>query len=246
MQHLAVFSKGVIELILAEKKTLESRFSKIKFAPYKRVKTGDVVFMKESGGKVKGQFTVGSVDFLEKLNTKKITNIKKRYGGRLQVPDSFWKSKKNSKYASLIEIKNPEPLANPLALDKHDKRSWVILSDVPGVSSRAQLALRFSDNDSLIALGELLKLVRKEKGIKRKESMTELGLNLSAAVGNLSEKLANKKDSQNYPEELAQVLIALIWIAEAAGADLFAVTKEYIQTKLSRVDLEKLKELNNK
>jgi|GEM_PF-1040093 len=243
MQHLAVFSKGVIELILANKKTLESRFSKFRFTPYKKVKTGDVVFMKESGGKVKGKFTVGSVDFREKLNTKKIAEIKKRHGHELQVPDSFWQSKKNAKYASLIEIKNPEPLANPLSLDKHDKRSWVVLSDVPGVSSRSQLALRFSDNDSISALAEYLKLVRKEKGLKGKDTLPELGLGLSASVGSLSQKLRVKKSKAKPDAEMAAVLIDLIRVAEAEGVDLFQATKEYIETQGSKLDLDKLKDL---
>ncbi|MFC1721392.1 hypothetical protein ACFL0Z_00575 [Patescibacteria group bacterium] len=243
MQHLAVFSKGGIELILSGHKTIESRFSKFKFAPYKKVKSGDIVFMKESGGKVKGKFKVGKVVFLEDLNKQKLQNIKDRYSDRLQVPESFWKRKQQAKYATLIFVKEAESLANPLVLEKHDRRSWVVLADVKGISSRSQLALRFSDRDSISSLTELVKLARKEKGLRRKESMEKLGLNLSAAVGSLARNLATKKKKSQADSDLAEVMISLIKLAEVQGVDLFKATKGHIKESEQKLSLDKLKEI---
>ncbi|MFC1617763.1 hypothetical protein ACFL2B_00615 [Patescibacteria group bacterium] len=243
MQHLAVFSKGVIEQILGGEKTIESRFAKFKFAPYKRIAEGDIVYMKESGGKVKGKFTAGKVIFLEDLDAKRLKHIKAKYGERLKVSSSFWQTKAKARYATLIAIKNAEALTNPLALDKHDKRSWVVLSQVPGISSRSQLALRFSDKDSISALAELIKLTRKEKGLANKEKVPEQILELLAAAGDTAKQVQGKKILPGMKQDLATVMIQLVKISETLGIDLFSVTKEQIAKHNQKISLNNLKKL---
>ena len=57
MQYpLAVLSPRWIELILDGRKTIGSWFTKIRCAPYGKVNKGDIIYMKESGGLVKGMF----------------------------------------------------------------------------------------------------------------------------------------------------------------------------------------------
>lgn len=60
--HLAILSPGWIELILDGSKTIESRFTKVRCAPFGKVHEGDIVYLKESGGLVKGMFTVAKVE----------------------------------------------------------------------------------------------------------------------------------------------------------------------------------------
>jgi ASC-1-like (ASCH) protein/NTP pyrophosphatase (non-canonical NTP hydrolase) len=244
MEHLAVFSQGVIELILAGEKTVEGRLAKFRSAPFKRVKKGDVVFMKESGGLVKGKFRVRRVIFAENITAAKMKDLRRLYERALAMPDSFWRAKAKAKFATLIFIAAAVPLDNPLSLEKHDKRSWVVLPQVVGTSSRTQLALRFSDRDSLSSLTQLVRLARQEKGLRTKESGEEFCLALAAAVGSLADSLAKKKPQNTFPQELAAVLIELIKISDWAGVDLFRVTKEQIQkprSKISLTELDKLK-----
>jgi hypothetical protein len=59
--HLAVFIEPYLQFILDGQKTVESRFSANRSAPYQQVGKGDVVLLKRTGGPVMG---VGSV-FLE-------------------------------------------------------------------------------------------------------------------------------------------------------------------------------------
>ena len=56
-RHLAILAPGWIEPILDGTKTIESRFTKVRCAPYGKVHAGDLVYMKESGGPVKGNET---------------------------------------------------------------------------------------------------------------------------------------------------------------------------------------------
>ena len=65
--HLAILYPVWIELILDGSKTIESRFSKVRCAPFGKVSTGDTVYLKVSGGPVKGHFTVADVTTFENL-----------------------------------------------------------------------------------------------------------------------------------------------------------------------------------
>ena len=56
--HLAILTPGWIDLILDGSKTIESRFTKVRCAPFGKVHEGDSVYLKESGGLVKGMFRV--------------------------------------------------------------------------------------------------------------------------------------------------------------------------------------------
>lgn len=242
MQHLAVFTKGVIDQILARQKTIESRFSKFQFAPYKRVKRGDEIFMKESGGKVRGKFIAANVLFFSSLNPEKVGDIRREYEEELKADKSFWQSKKDAKYATLIFVSDPESLANPILLEKHDKRAWVVLSDVPGVSSRLQMSLRFSDRDSLKSLEELISFVEKETGRVSPRNVRDLALALAAEVGSLVRKLHDRRAAESTKQELGAVMIALLRIARVESVDLFAATRERILAA-SKLSLENLKDI---
>lgn len=242
MQHLAVFTKGVIDQILAGQKTIESRFSKFQFAPYKRVRRGDEIFMKESGGKVLGKFLAANVLFFSELNPKKLGDLRREYEAELKVDKSFWQNKKDAKYATLIFVSQPVPLANPLVLDKHDKRAWVVLSDVPGVGSRLQMSLRFSDRDSLQSLEELISFVEKETGRVSPRNVRDLALALTAKVGRLMQKFQDRRAAENTRAELGEIMMALLRIARVESVDLFAATRERILAG-GKLSLDNLKDI---
>ena len=52
--HLAILAPGWIDPILDGAKTIKSRFTKVRCAPYGKVHAGDLIYMKERGGPVKG------------------------------------------------------------------------------------------------------------------------------------------------------------------------------------------------
>src|SRR5438105_96656 len=52
--HLAVFIEPFLQYILDGKKTIETRFSSVRCAPYERVRSGDIILLKRTGGPVVG------------------------------------------------------------------------------------------------------------------------------------------------------------------------------------------------
>lgn len=128
MKHLAIFKNDGVEKILAGKKTVESRFSRAKIAPFGVISSGDLVYIKPSGGQIIGQFRVKKVIFFDGLDNKDIQEIKQKYGKGLNTDENYWKGKENCKYGTLIFIGNSSRfITSPVKLDKKDLRGWVVL-----------------------------------------------------------------------------------------------------------------------
>ncbi len=135
--HLAILTQPWLELILDGKKTIESRFTKIRCAPYAKIDIGDIVYLKESGGPVKGQFIASKVETYTDLTPEMLNEINRRYHRDIFVDSQFqefWEKWAASKYATLIHVDNVIAYKNPFPFPKKDARAWVVL-DKPLLTS---------------------------------------------------------------------------------------------------------------
>jgi ASC-1-like (ASCH) protein len=132
--HLAVCNEPFLSLILNGEKRIESRFSINKISPFGKIKKGDVVIIKETGGPISGIFVAGVVKYFYKLNKSVIKQIENEYGRLLcsAYDKNFWKMRDSANYASLIEVKKIKRLS-PFKIDKKDRTGWSILRE--GLSS---------------------------------------------------------------------------------------------------------------
>ncbi|MCP5056915.1 MAG: ASCH domain-containing protein [bacterium] len=124
--HLAVLTEPYLEWILAGKKTIESRFSVNRVAPYGAISPGDCLVLKRSSGPIVGLCTVSDVEFFE-LDRSTRAQIRADYGRGLcaETPE-FWKAREHACYATLMHIDSVIPLP-PLSCAKRDRRGWVVL-----------------------------------------------------------------------------------------------------------------------
>ncbi|OGE25575.1 hypothetical protein A3H85_00145 [Candidatus Daviesbacteria bacterium RIFCSPLOWO2_02_FULL_40_8] len=132
-KHLAIMPTLVIDAIISGNKTVETRFSKHKIVPFGFVSVGDLVYLKPPGEEVIGQFRVKKVFYFSGLEKQDIEHIFAEYGGRFLIGDDsfdkrYRKEKLESKFATLIFIKDPERfLTSPIRIQKSDKRGWVVI-----------------------------------------------------------------------------------------------------------------------
>lgn len=128
-KHLAIFKGNGGELILTGAKTVESRFSRAKIAPFGVISSGDLVYIKPSGKDIIGQFRVKKVFSFEGLSPIDVKDIRERYGLDIAMADSYWKGKESSRVATLIFIgESSRFLTSPLKISKKDQRGWVALN----------------------------------------------------------------------------------------------------------------------
>ncbi|MBI2597107.1 ASCH domain-containing protein [Candidatus Daviesbacteria bacterium] len=128
MKHLAIFKEDGADKILSGEKTIESRFSRRRIAPFGQVSSGDLVYIKPAGKEVIGQFRVQKVIFYDGLGIEEIREIREEYGKKIAVEESYWKGKGDCRYGTLIFIgESVRFITSPIRLKKKDQRGWVVL-----------------------------------------------------------------------------------------------------------------------
>lgn len=144
--HLVILYPHWIELILDGSKTIGCWFTKVRCAPYGKVHAGDIVYMKERIGLVKGQFTVVEVETFDTITSVDVLDIYANYGQQIfgmrhfsEKWDEFYKSgllveelKKwdRSNYATLIHVTDVIAYENPFTYKQNGRSAWLLL-DAP-------------------------------------------------------------------------------------------------------------------
>ena len=125
--HLAVLLEPYLGFILDGSKTVESRFSKNRVAPYRAVEQGDVVLLKKSSAHaISGVCLVHRVWFY-RLDADSWSHIRGAFTKALRAEDpSFWEHRKSAQFASLMRISEVQVLP-PIEVPKRDRRGWVVL-----------------------------------------------------------------------------------------------------------------------
>lgn len=111
MQHIAILKQPFFDMVLSGEKTIESRWSMVKVAPYKKVSVGDKILLKETGKDVTAIANVKKVQFYE-LTPEIVEDIRIKYGKQIGT-DKFedWKSTLQKKYCTLIWLDEVTPVA---------------------------------------------------------------------------------------------------------------------------------------
>jgi hypothetical protein len=125
--HLAVFVQPFLEYLLDGRKTIESRFSAIRCAPFGRVAAGDLILVKASGGPVVGVAEIGET-WSYRLDPESWKQIRRDFTAALCAQDpAFWESRQHATFATLLRIRRVERLS-PVPWRKRDRRGWVVLT----------------------------------------------------------------------------------------------------------------------
>lgn len=135
--HLAVFVEPFLSFVLDGSKSIESRFSTKRCAPFRRVAPGDIILLKAASGPVRGICTVAKAWFFD-LRLVPLSTVRERYAESIcATDDGFWQARERSDFATLMKLRWVRELP-PLTCPKRDRRGWVVLD-----SSRDQLALPY-------------------------------------------------------------------------------------------------------
>lgn len=123
--HLAIFAEPFLSKVLSGEKTIESRFSRNRCAPYGEIGDGDIILLKEVAGPICG-LVLARRSWCYDLATEPIERIRLRFGAGIAAADDFWAAREDALYATLIELDAPTAIG-PVACDKRDRRGWVAL-----------------------------------------------------------------------------------------------------------------------
>jgi len=123
--HLAIFAEPFLSKVLSGEKTIESRFSRNRCAPYGEIGDGDIILLKEIAGPICG-LALARRSWCYDLATEPIERIRIQFGAGIAAADDFWEAREDALYATLVELEAPIAIG-PVACDKRDRRGWVSL-----------------------------------------------------------------------------------------------------------------------
>ena len=140
MEHIAIMRKswGLTQKILTGQKKIESRWYKVKYPPWNKIKSGEVVYFKDSGEPVTIKTEVDKVAQFSDLTPEKIKEILYKYsqadglGIDIDKIPEFFEMFKNKKYCILIFLKNPQKIV-PFEIDKTGfgaMSAWISVDNV--------------------------------------------------------------------------------------------------------------------
>lgn len=136
MQHIAIMRKswGLLPKILSGSKKIESRWYCSRIAPWDRIKSGEIVYFKDSGFPVAVKTEVSKVLQFSDLNPAKVKEILAKYSSKLGIDnvDNFFERFKSKKYCVLVFLKNPEKIF-PFDINKSGfglMSAWICVDNV--------------------------------------------------------------------------------------------------------------------
>ena len=125
--HLCVLREPYVTFILDGRKTIESRFHKTRTLPFQKVVAGDILFLKHSGGPLRGLVLIGHTEYHGPMRYGEAEALLRKHRAALAIGESFISEKKNSKYASLLSILD-RTATDHVPCTKADGRAWVVLA----------------------------------------------------------------------------------------------------------------------
>jgi ASC-1-like (ASCH) protein len=146
MDHIAIMRKswGLLPKILSGEKTIESRWYKNKYAPWDRIKKGDIVYFKNSGEPIIVKASVSDVFQFSNLNSTKVKEILNKYGAKDGLSkdelDKYYEMFKDKKYCLLIFLDNPQEI-KPFDIDKTGfgaMAAWISVKNINTIKRRGQ------------------------------------------------------------------------------------------------------------
>lgn len=100
--HIAIIHHGLGARLLDGAKTIESRLMRTRRPPYGRVRRGDRICFKLSGGALIGSAVVARVREFADLRPADVRDLQRRYSAQVAAPRSYWRDRRAARYAVLI------------------------------------------------------------------------------------------------------------------------------------------------
>ena len=138
MEHVAIMRKswGFIPKIAVGEKIIESRWYKVRYAPWGRIQPGEQVYFKNAGEPVTLSAEVAKVLYFSDLTPEKVLEILETYSKddgieEERIPE-FFERFKQKRYCMLIYLKNVQRVV-PFEIHKQGfgaMASWLCVDDM--------------------------------------------------------------------------------------------------------------------
>lgn len=126
--HVAVLLPRYVDLLLASRKTVESRLSLTRREPLCAVAPGERIYFKQRGGPIRAVATVEAAEFFGPLTPRLVNLLRGRFNAGVMGDAAYWAAKSRARYASFFHLSEVEPAFDGPAIPVLHGRAWVTIS----------------------------------------------------------------------------------------------------------------------
>lgn len=125
--HLAILVEPYLTYMLDGRKTIESRFSVKRCAPFEQIGAGDIILLKKTAGPIVGICRALNAWFYS-IEPESWESMQ-HFSAEICAEDpNFWESRRHASFATLIHVHDVESI-DPIPVKKRDRRGWVVVRE---------------------------------------------------------------------------------------------------------------------
>lgn len=129
--HLVVLRDEYLELMVAGRKRIECRLSRMRRPPFQAVSPGDLMWLKLPSRPIYAVATAGRCSFHELRSGSDLASVLSKWSAQICAAEGFFDGASAwAKFASLIWIETIVVI-RPMPIYKSDQRAWVVLDQMP-------------------------------------------------------------------------------------------------------------------
>lgn len=129
--HVAIFVEPFLSYILNGLKTIDCRLGRSRIAPYGRVKPGDAILLKLSGGDIVGICRAGEVISRYISSTSLEVLLRANRSALCMIEDDFWKERRERQYVTLVQLEAVSKVG-PVPFPRRERSGWQVLCKSEG------------------------------------------------------------------------------------------------------------------
>ncbi|MFG0327652.1 MAG: ASCH domain-containing protein [Phycisphaerales bacterium JB037] len=126
--HVAFVRDPYARLMLAGRKTIEARLSRVRCEPFGRVRRGERIYFKTAAGYA-ATAVVSRIEHEEDLTPARVRAIRRARNASILGSPGFWEASLGARFATLIHLARLEATAcgPAVSLARGDRRAWLTL-----------------------------------------------------------------------------------------------------------------------
>ncbi len=125
--HVAILVTPYDRLILEGRKVVECRLTKTPMPPFGCIVPGERIYFKVSGGPFVATAVVDRVWMADRLTPDGVDRIRHQFDKLIHGAAAYWASRRNSRYATLLWLRDVEPTTQHPRYKPQNMRAWYTL-----------------------------------------------------------------------------------------------------------------------
>ncbi len=130
IEHIAIVDPQTAERLLDGSKTIESRFSQTRRAPYGLIGTGQLIHFKLAGGGIIGSCRAQYVRQYDELTPERVDFIRTIHGGQICASAEYWEERLRCRYGVLIGLGRVRPAREAVEIPRQYGNGWITLPNL--------------------------------------------------------------------------------------------------------------------